>query len=360
MSLPSTNRSKPLLHFEPFEGSLEDWGKVLETFPDRELFQTPAWLRFLAESQNAEPVIAVLKEGNAAVGYFAGMTVRKFGLKILGSPFIGWTTERMGIRLAQGVPKRAAVEALADYAFRDLRCVHLEFSDLQIAPTDVDGLGFENRVQEGFVADLVPDEEQILCNMHAKSARYSIRKAAKMGVVVEEAGDEQFAEDYYYQLREVFAYQGLMPTYGKERTLLLMRHLLPTGNLLLLRARAPDGRCIATGIFLGMNRRAYFWGNASLHNDRHLCPNEAIHWYAMRYWKRQGMQCYDMCGAGMYKRKYGCRPFQSHFLWKSRSRWIGLARTIAEKSFFFRQKLVGRLLRKQHAVAASLEQEEDA
>ena len=105
MSPPSANTPIPLLHFEPFKGSLDDWGTVLEQYPDRELFQTPAWMRFLAESQHARPVLAELKDGNSTVGHFAGLIVQKFGLRILGSPFIGWTTERMGIRLADGVPK---------------------------------------------------------------------------------------------------------------------------------------------------------------------------------------------------------------------------------------------------------------
>jgi hypothetical protein len=255
--------------------------------------------------------------------------------------------------------KRAAVEALTRYAFQELGCVHLEFSDLQINPTDVAGLGFETRAQAGYVADLRPDEDQILHNMQAKSARYSIRKAAKLGVVVEEARDELFADEYYAQLREVFASQGLTPTYDRRRTLLLMRHLLPTGNLLLLRARAPDGGCIATGIFLGMNRRAYFWGNASWHKYRHFCPNEALHWYAMQYWKRRGMECYDMCGAGLYKRKYGCRPFQSYFLWKSRFGLVRMARNVGEKCFQALQHLEGRLRRRQFFPRNAQNQEKD-
>ena len=48
-----------MLHFEQFDGTIEEWDAILETFPDREIFQTSAWIRFLAESQNAKPVIAV-------------------------------------------------------------------------------------------------------------------------------------------------------------------------------------------------------------------------------------------------------------------------------------------------------------
>ena len=170
-----------MLHFEPFDGTLEDWDPILETFPDREVFQTSAWLRFIAESQGGTIVLAVLKDDNDAVGYFAGLIVRKFGLKILGSPFIGWTTERMGIRLRPGVPKRAAIEALMRYAFQDLKCVHLELSDLDVTPNDVDGLGFENRVGRGFVVDLTPDEDKVLHNMSAKCGTISHPQGRQLG-----------------------------------------------------------------------------------------------------------------------------------------------------------------------------------
>jgi hypothetical protein len=73
-----------MLAFRPFEGNLDDWEKVLVTFPDAEVFQTAAWIRFLAESHRARPVLATLCDGSDIVGYFAGMAVRKLGVKIVG------------------------------------------------------------------------------------------------------------------------------------------------------------------------------------------------------------------------------------------------------------------------------------
>jgi hypothetical protein len=328
-----------LLRCERFGGTLDDWGEAISRFPDLELFQTPAWIRFLAESQRASPVLLVLKDGAKTVGYFAGLIVRKAGLRILGSPFIGWTTERMGIRLLPGVSKRAAVEAVMRYAFKELKCVHFELFDLNISRDDVAGLGFQHGIYRTSIVDLTPDEDAIYSAMSSKSCRYCIRKAEKLGVVIEEAYDEGFADDYYAQLCDVFAKQSLIPTYGKRRVQLLIRHLLPTGNLLLLRAREPQGRCIATGIFLGMNQYAYFWGNASWRQDQHLCPNEAIHWHAMRYWKRKGVHFYDFCGGGLYKRKYGGRQIESYHLWKNKYPWIGWARSLAERGYHFYRRI---------------------
>ena len=229
-----------MLHFEPFDGTSEEWDAVLETFPDREVFQTSAWLRFLAESQNAQAVMLTLFDENAPVGCFAGMVVRKGGCRILGSPFIGWTTEHMGIRLLPNISKKAAVEALTYYAFQRLRCFHLELMDQSISPDDIAGLGFQCAATRTSLIDLTVEEDRLYADMSSKSCRYCIRKSEKMGVTIEEAHDAAFAEEYYAQLLDVFAKQEIVPTYGLDRVQLLLRHLLPTGNLLLLRAREPS------------------------------------------------------------------------------------------------------------------------
>ena len=330
-----------MLHFQQFDGTMSEWDAILETFPDREIFQTSAWIQFLAESQNGKPVLLVLMDGEQMAGYFAGLIVRKAGCKILGSPFVGWTTEHMGIRLLPGVSKRDAVAALADYAFTRLGCIHVEMTDLNIAPDDVAGLGFQHAASRTTVIDLTADEDRIYSEMSSKSCRYCIRKAEKLGVVLEEARDEAFADDYFAQLRDVFAKQDLVPTYGKERVRSLIRHLLPTGNLLLLRAREPSGRCIATSIFLGMHEYAYFWGNASWRADQQFCPNEALQWYAIRYWKRRGMRYHDLGGGGLYKRKYGGHPVDHYRLVKSKYAWIAFARDCAFRAFKVRQRVFG-------------------
>lgn len=74
-----------------------------------------------------------------------------------------------------------------------------------------------------------------------------------------------------------------------------------SGDLLLARVRGPDGQSIATGIYLGYGRTSLFWGNGSRREHQKLRPNEALHWFAMRYWKARGVQLHDWGGADAYK-----------------------------------------------------------
>ena len=110
--------------------------------------------------------------------------------------------------------------------------------------------------------DLTRSEEELFNSMES-SCRRCIRKANKSGLKLEEAHDLAFADEYYEQLKDVFAKQSLVPTYSVERVRALVRNVEPGGNILLLRARDPEGKCIATGIYPGFNQIAEFWGNAS-------------------------------------------------------------------------------------------------
>lgn len=306
-----------MLNWERIEVSLDEWARLIEPYSDRTVFQSTPWLRFLADAVGGELVFAALHDGSAECGYFAGMVVRKFGLRILGSPLPGWTTSYMGMLLKPGISRIAALDQLKRFAFDNLNCVHVEVMDRRLAAPDLDSQ-YRYRSYSGFEMDLTSDEDRLFSNF-MPACRRAIRKSVRSGVVIEEANDPEFANDYYEQLKEVFARQGLSPTYSIERVQKLISHLQPAGNLLLLRALDSERQCIATGIFPAMNDRAYFWGGASWRAFQHLRPNENLMWHAIRYWKCRGIQFFDFGGAGDYKRKYG--TYQISIPWIRTSRY---------------------------------------
>jgi len=287
-----------------------------------------------------EPVIAALKEGPEKIGYFTGMIVRKAGFRILGSPFPGWTTDYMGLILSSSADKRKAVKALINFAFHELRCVHLEVFDRNLTLKDLDGLNVQCRMCRGFEVDLTGEENKIFSKM-TSACRRCVRKAEKEGIVVEVAQDLDFADEYFAQLQDVFAKRLLVPTYDLERVRKLITHVHPTGNLLLLRARDQSGRCIATGIFPFMNGVMYFWGGASWRRDQLLRPNEAIQWHAMKIGRQMGLRTYDMGGGGEYKRKYGGSEIEVPWFRKSKYPWIRYMRHMAERSHKMSQRYLG-------------------
>src|SRR6266496_5835926 len=214
--------------------------EFLDGFADRTVFQTRDWLNFVAETQRAAPVIAELQQDGKVVGFFSGLTFSRLGIKVLGSSFPGWTTPYMGFNLLPGTSRGVALAALEHMAWNDLTCLHLEVSDPYFSVEDGQALGFTCEFYTSYRTDLRKSEEEIFKSMDC-ACRRCIRKAEKSGVMIEEAHDLTFADEYYEQLKDVFARQGLVPTYKLGRVRALVKYLEPTGRLLLLRARDPQG-----------------------------------------------------------------------------------------------------------------------
>ncbi len=327
------------MKFHSIDINSADW-KRLDTFADRTVFQTREWINFVAEAQNAQPVLAELREQEQILGYFTGLTVTKFGMRVLGSSFPGWTTPYIGFNLNPGVSRREALEALEKFAWSELKCLHLEVSDAYFSFDDGKGRSFKPESYFSYRTDLTRSEADLFNGMDS-ACRRCIRKAEKSGLKIEEAHDLGFADEYYEQLKDVFAKQSLVPTYSVERVRSLVRNLEPGGNILLIRARDSEGKCIATGIYPGFNHIAEFWGNASYRAYQNLRPNEACHWYAMRYWKNRGISIFDWGGGGTYKEKYGCTPYKVPWFTKSRYPIVGRMRDEARNMFARKQKFLG-------------------
>jgi hypothetical protein len=333
------------MEFHLLNSSQVPWDE-LDRFEDRHVSQTREWMEFIAETQGGTPVIAALRDGCTTVGYFSGLVVRRMGIRILGSPFPGWTTPCMGFNLLPGVSRSAALQALETLAFHELRCFHVEVWDRHCSIEDGQRLGFSHTLCETLVTDLTQPKENIFKNMQP-SRRWAVRRAEKNGVRVEEANDELFADQYYSHLKQVFGGQGLVPTYGIDRVRALIRHVLPTGHLLLLRARDPQGRCIGSHISAGMNQLAETWGSSSLRSCLKLRPNDLLYWAALCYWKRRGMQMFDWGGTGAHSRsfklEFGGKPTSYPAFRRSRFALITTLRTEAQHLFTLKQRLLGRL-----------------
>jgi CelD/BcsL family acetyltransferase involved in cellulose biosynthesis len=304
-----------------------DWAR-LDAFSDRSVFQAREWLDFLVATQGGDPVVARIVDGSEPVGWFTGMVVKRFGARILGSPFKGWTSGPMGFNLVEGASRREATEALFRFAFKELGCVHVELLDRRLGFDDADAVGAHCSTAYTFEIDLTREEDEIFGAM-SSSCRRAVRKSEKVGVQVEQASPDGFADEYYAQLEDVFAKQDLSPPYPVERVRELIRCVEPSGRLLLLRARSAEGESAATAIFPVFNDFAYFWGGASWRSHQIIRPNEAIFWHVMRDLKARGVPTMDLGGGGDYKRKYGVRAADRPFLRKSRVRGMETLRNTA-------------------------------
>ena len=84
----------------------------------------------------------------------------------------------MGLVLSAGADRRQAVQALIEFAFQELGCVHLEMMDRTLTVNDLGGLDVQYRVYRGFEIDLTRDEDELFSNM-TSACRRCVRKAEK-------------------------------------------------------------------------------------------------------------------------------------------------------------------------------------
>jgi hypothetical protein len=329
------------MEFKLLDNSQVDWDK-LDKFEDRLVYQTREWIEFLVDTQKATPVFAALQDGCTTLGYFSGLIFRRAGFRILGSPFPGWTTPTIGFNLLPGIPRWQALQALERLAFQELKCLHIEVSDHYSCAEDGIRLGFSCVMYDCVQTNLAMPEEQLFGKL-SNHCRTNIRKARKNGIWIEEAHDEQFADDFYNQVKDVFAKQKLVPTFDRDRIKRLIHHLSPTGRLLLLRARNSGGKCIATGIYAATEKIAEYWGSASFRSMQYLKPNDLLQWYAIQYWNRQGMQRLAWGPRTAFKEKMAVESVLVPWFRKSRFAFIDGFRQCAKSLFAARQRLLGHL-----------------
>jgi hypothetical protein len=321
-----------VLTLERIELGDVDWA-ALDAFADRSVFQSREWIDFLVATQGGEPVVARVLRGPETVGWFSGMIVKRYGVRILGSPFKGWTTGPMGFNLVDGVGRPEAFEALQRFAFTQLGCMHVELLDRRIDYADLDGMAVDSGQFKTFEIDLTRGEDEIFAAM-SSACRRAVRKSEKVGVRIEQAAAEGFAEEYYAQLEDVFAKQDLSPPYSVDRVRQMIEDVEPSGRLLLLRAVSPEGESIATGIYPVCDDFGYFWGGASWREHQIMRPNEALFWHAIQEFKRRGVRLFDLGGGGEYKRKYGAEETIRPFLRKSRLPGIMGLRNLAARVYW--------------------------
>jgi len=91
-----------------------------------------------------------------------------------------------GLQPVAGIPRWLALQALEQFAFRELGCVYLEVADRAFTLEDGKRAGFEQRLSGSYESDLIKSEEELFRSMDP-CYRRRVRKAARLEVAIEEA-----------------------------------------------------------------------------------------------------------------------------------------------------------------------------
>ncbi|WP_462411185.1 GNAT family N-acetyltransferase [Neobacillus sp. Marseille-QA0830] len=280
--------------------SIRENGDIKQT-----VFMTKDWLTFLESNGKGKPVVLQITEGNETIAFFVGLVFKKFGIKIMGSPFEGWATCNMGFSGRETVDRVKLIEVVKKYVFNQLKCVYMEIADAQISCESLKDAKYHYLPQKTYVLDINRDEEEVFKSFKSNCQRL-IRQFERRGATISRVEPTiEFANEYYDQLIDVFEKQNLKPNYNRQKVIdLIQAYQDNPEDLLCLKVCDPDGKCIATSIFPGFNETCYFWGGASYREYQNYRPNEYMFWYAIQHWRNRGATAMDMVGLRDYKKKF--------------------------------------------------------
>ena len=314
-------------------------------YKDKSIFTTVEWIKFVEEDSNARPILIRILKDEMFIGYFSSLMVNKFGVKIIASPFSGWSTCFMGFDTIAD-HKIEIIHDLSEYLFKKFKCLYIEIIDRDISVEQVKSIRY-NYTPISTLELGIDKSDEALFKGFKTDCRNFIRQFERRGATIEQAiPNDQFAEEYYEQLKDVFAKQGMVPTYRVEKVKRLFNHLSKTEMLLCLRVRNFEGKSIATSIFLGYNKKCFFWGGASLRPYQRYRPNEYMIWYAIKHWRERGCDIFDMLGVREYKRKFGSIEKEYAKITISKYRILISLRNYAKTFYFSMLKVKGLMLRK--------------
>lgn len=304
-----------------------------------DLFTRKQWLKFVAELSGAKIVAVEICSNQQVVGYLTGLIFSVFGLRIFGSPFRGWSSCYMGFRVPPEIMTSTLISETLHYLHNDLACVYVEIIDCRLPKSACEGLGLALEEIQSIEVDLTQNKEAIFARFKTDGRNFIRQFERKGSKVIRVEPSDEFADEFYEQLINVFARQGTKPTYSAGKVRSICKHLKNSDSILCLKAFGPEGNCIASSIFIADETRAFFWGGASLREFQGYRPNEGMIWYAINHWKDQGRNVLDLVGIREYKLKFSPRKVTFLSLISSKYKVLITLKNIAEKLFFLKLKV---------------------
>ena len=280
------------------------WDALIAPFEGRQLFHRTPWLDYLAESREIHIVQWAIRSDGLTLGYLCGGIVRMGPFKILGSPLRSWGTNSMGPLMGHDVDQLCLLRSLDELARAD-RIAMIELEHPALSPAVLRAGGFERVPDWTYLVPLVPAEPDVMWRALDSTCRNRVRKAMSAGLTVEDTDDPGAVDEYYDFYLALMARKARTPPFPAETPRLLFRHLKKADSLFALRVRDPQGRVLAVGLFPHDDCTMYFWSGASRKDSHPLCPNDLLHWTAMRLAASRGLRLYNMSGYGRFKRKFG-------------------------------------------------------
>lgn len=327
---------------------LAGWDALVRTFANHRVVHTLAWIRSLEESGFGRPHFLILEKSGRVVGCLPGLMSEVGPLRLYGSPPPASQTVSMGPAFdEQCTTTPEIMDAVLPYLERRLGVHHVEIMSPDLDPAAMLALGFQGEPWPSYRVRLFPGDEARTLNGLKDSARRNVARGRKLGLEVRFEDEDQFVNEHYSQLTEVYLRGGHAINFGRRRVLECFRRMRDAGNLAAVSVYLPGSHTsIATGIFTIEGAELLLWTWAHRAEHRWYRPTELMTWTVMQRALAAGCETFDLMGLGDFKTKFGAERDDRKYRWmRSRYRWLGQMRHLAARGMHWQQVLRGRLTR---------------
>jgi hypothetical protein len=255
----------------------------------------------------------------------------------------------------QRLTTRELVTALVAYLQKRHRIHHMELVGSHLDAGTMEELGFWGEPVPTYRVPLFPGDEDQALRALRDSARRNVRRAVRLGLTVRFEEGEEFVDECYDQIKEVWTGGGHAVPFSKRRVLEFFRHMKAARNLRAVSVYLPDGHTnIATGTFTIEGKELLLWQWTHRRQFRWYRPTELMTWTVMQQAMTAGCDTFDLMGGGEFKTKFGAEldPSKHRWVW-SRYRWFAGARAFAKACHEWQQSIRGRLARLHLRVASN-------
>lgn len=271
----------------------ERWRRVQGQHPEANFLQSPSWGKVneltgckVVFQEDAESWCLMIVK-NAKRGRY---------LEIPGGPLVDWKNTDAVNAVFERIKTTAKQEKCVFVRLRpQLRMSEenvklLESQGCQKAPMHL-------HAEHTVIIDLTRSEEELLADMR-RQTRYEVRKADKLGVIVEWGTDKELFEEFHQVQLDTAARQHFVPPDLKmllaEREGFLGNHDNP--GIRIYTAKTADGQVICYGLIIIDGAEAEYFEAASTELGRKFPGTYALLWRAMRDLKVMDVKRFNLWG----------------------------------------------------------------
>jgi hypothetical protein len=327
-------------------GELEEWDTLVRRFANHRITHTMAWIRSLEASGFGHPRFLVFEKDGERVGCLPGLVTRVGPFGLFGSPPPASQTVSMGPAFDENlVSSHELMDALIPHLERGLGIHHIEIMSPDLDPGTMLTLGFRGEPWPTYRMPLVPGDEPQTLRRLKDSARRNVSRGTKLGLEARLESDEQFVDEHYQQIKEVYLRGGHAVNFGRGRVLECFRRMRDAGHLLAVSVYLPNPRInIATGMFTVEGKELLLWTWAHRTGYRWYRPTELMTWTAIQHALKAGCETFDLMGLGEFKTRFGAERDDRKYRWvRSRYWWLGRLRDLAARGLHWQQAARGRI-----------------